>query len=473
LDGFLNRNPPTISARQAYKRKNQTAKVVWFNAWRQDKDEALWAAFALTLTQTLAKQLPFLQRIMCHLRLRFIRFDWRDGWFSAVRVVILSLVIAFVTIAFGTFLYRHPDSINPASTRLGQPSATDKALPGKSEPAPTKEEQPENALIKILITGAGSAGYRFLMAMLLKKVIDVLGNPFKIDLRKSSGELGYDAKISFIERFHEDFAKILRIYSKNQTVFVFIDDMDRCELPIAANLMQGINLLLSDQCNVIYVLGIDRDKIAAGLAAKYEKLLTYLSDQGNGSAARQTGLDFGYDFLEKFIQIPYQILRPSDDNIVKILSDDGSLKSPAVAPPSTVNIDPGILFETDVDSALVKEIAKMASPALNHNPRRLKQFVNCFRIGAITASRTGLFGPPRSSEFSQFTPEQLGKLVTICLRWPSLLEVQSRHRAFCDLLRKRRLVNISNIALLLRKDPRRWKLIGALSRDCRHYCLMV
>jgi hypothetical protein len=31
------------------------------------------------------------------------------------------------------------------------------------------------------------------------------------------------------------------------------------------------------------------------------------------------------------------------------------------------------------------------------------------------------FQSARSSEFSQFTPEQLGKLVTICLRWPSLL----------------------------------------------------
>jgi hypothetical protein len=43
-------------------------------------------------------------------------------------------------------------------------------------------------------------------------------------------------------------------------------------------------------------------------------------------------------FLEKFNQIPYQILRPFDDDIVKILSNDGSLKSPSVAPHSTVKL---------------------------------------------------------------------------------------------------------------------------------------
>ena len=33
-------------------------RPVWFNAWRLDKEEALWAAFALLVTQSLAKDLP-------------------------------------------------------------------------------------------------------------------------------------------------------------------------------------------------------------------------------------------------------------------------------------------------------------------------------------------------------------------------------------------------------------------------------
>lgn len=42
-----------------YKQSGRQAKIVRFNAWRYDKDEALWAAFALLLTNSLAKQLRF------------------------------------------------------------------------------------------------------------------------------------------------------------------------------------------------------------------------------------------------------------------------------------------------------------------------------------------------------------------------------------------------------------------------------
>jgi len=71
---------------------------------------------------------------------------------------------------------------------------------------------------------------------------------------------------------------------------------------------------------------------------------------------------------------------------------------------------------------MVKDIVRMVAPALDYNPRRIKQFINCFRLGAIVASRTGLFGPFRDpSKYTAFTPEQLGKLIAIYLRYPILL----------------------------------------------------
>ena len=395
-----------------YKRSGKQAKTVWFNAWRFDKDEALWAAFALLITNSLAGKLPFSKRVRADWTLQKRRFDWKRGWFPVVRFALLSLFLLYTTIALGRHLVSHHDEINPFSKSVTN---------GQQNTPGAKEPSPEEALLKLLLTGAGGAGSLLLLAMLIKKATDTVGNPFAIDLKKFSGSLNYEERISFIEQFHEDFAKILKVYAEGQTVFVFIDDLDRCELPRAADMMQTINLLMSDTCKVVYVLGLDRDKIAAGLASKYEKLLTYLGSSRGGTNAEssaQSGLDFGFDFLEKFIQIPYQIPTPTTESISRLFSGSNG-QEPTI--PTTENVDPGILFETKTDSTLVQQIVAMIAPSFDHNPRRMKQFVNCFRLCAITASRTGLFGPPRDVKFSRLTPEQLGKMVAICLRWPLLI----------------------------------------------------
>jgi hypothetical protein len=111
-----------------------------------------------------------------------------------------------MTIAIGIHLFKYPTSIS---------------LLGNLD-----EKFPE-----LLLAAAGGAGYLVLIAMLIKKVVDAIGNPFAIDLKKFSGTLSYEERVSFIERFHADFAKILGVYAEGQTVFVFIDDLDRCELP--------------------------------------------------------------------------------------------------------------------------------------------------------------------------------------------------------------------------------------------------
>jgi hypothetical protein len=405
-----------------YKRSGRQAKTVWFNAWRFDKDEALWAAFALLITNSLAKRLPFSKRAQAHWTLQKQRFDWKRGWFPVVRFILLSLFLAYTTIALGRHLIKDPDAINPFSKSVTSTSGATTNTPNDHQSPPSaKEPSPEEALLKLTLTGAGGVGSLLLLAMLVKKATDAIGNPFAIDLKKFSGSLNYEERISFIEQFHADFAKILKVYAEGQTVFVFIDDLDRCELPRAADMMQTINLLMSDTCKVVYVLGLDRDKIAAGLASKYEKLLTYLGSARGGTNAEssaQSGLDFGFDFLEKFIQIPYQIPTPTTESISRLFSSSDGQR-PTI--PSTENVDRGILFETKADSTLVQQIVAMIAPSFDHNPRRMKQFVNCFRLCAITASRTGLFGPPRDAKFSRLTAEQLGKMVAICLRWPLLI----------------------------------------------------
>jgi len=50
---------------------------------------------------------------------------------------------------------------------------------------------------------------------------------------------------------------------------VFIDDLDRCEVPKAADLMQAINLMIGDGSPLFFIIGLDRGKVAASIAFKY------------------------------------------------------------------------------------------------------------------------------------------------------------------------------------------------------------
>ena len=372
-------------------------RPVWFNAWRLDKEEALWAAFALLVTQSLAKDLPWYARLRAHLRLQVSRFDWKKGWFGICRFLLLTAFLIYTLIGTARYLASHSDAIDAFSSKL-----TTKADQKNIAPA----DKPEEALLRLLFVSLGGAGYVFLAAWLVKKAVDVVGNPFQIDLRKYSERVNYEERISFIERFHRDFGEIVRTYAGDQTVFVFIDDLDRCEIPRAAELMQAINLLLSDTSQVVYVLGLDREKIAAGLASKFHEVLPFLNEKRDGSK-EYSGLDFGYSYLEKFIQIPFQVPRPAGRDIARMLSTLNQQK-PTTDAGKASEVSPGLLFETQVDSPLVQDIVMTVAPALEHNPRRIKQFINHFRLSAIIASQTGLFGAPRDAKFAVFTPQILG-----------------------------------------------------------------
>ena len=65
------------------------------------------------------------------------------------------------------------------------------------------------------------------------------------------------------------------------------------------------------------------------------------------------------------------------------------------------------------DSQAIRDIVMMVAPALDSNPRRIKQFINMFRLNAVIAAETGIN--------ERLELEQLGKFVAISLRWPRLL----------------------------------------------------
>ncbi|MFM7716454.1 MAG: serine/threonine-protein kinase pkn1, partial [Microcystis sp.] len=79
----------------------------------------------------------------------------------------------------------------------------------------------------------------------------------------------------------------------------------------------------------------------------------------------------------------------------------------------------------DKDSPTVRNVIMMVASALDYNPRRIKHFINVFRLKVYIASTTGLFYEERDEDnnllYPSLTFEQLGKFTAISLKWPLLL----------------------------------------------------
>lgn len=393
------------------------AKTVWFNAWRHEREEELWAAFALDFTTKLAGTVPLWQRPWLNLKLRCLRFDWRRGWLRVLQALGLAIVFVFISVRIGQYLFQPNSPVRQILTApaTGQHGGETKA------PEPLKWE---DYWLRLALGVGGSAAYLLIFVAVLRRVSDVIGNPLALQLSRYVRDPGYETRTPFIETFHVDFERLVHTYAQKKRVFVFIDDLDRCEVPKAADLMQALNLLISESAPVFYVLGLDREKIAAGLAAKYEKLLPYLSSKyTNRVPLAVSGTEFGYTFLEKFVQLPFLVPRPKTADVEKLLDELSSTSAePRNRMGAEIAIDPGLLVELSVDSTSFRNVVTMVAPAFEYNPRRLKQFVNLFRLRALLASQTGLFGSSRDpARFDALTLEQLGKLVAISLRWPLLL----------------------------------------------------
>lgn len=466
--------------------------TVQFNAWRHDKEDALWAAFAIEFIRKLSRQLPLRHRLWAHSKLVFRRFKWEDGWLDVFRSIV-AVIFFILVIKAGLTLYTQT-----SNSQLNNPDTIEK-IPLIGQVAGSQWYK----IIAWAIASGGITGVFVFVFSLLTKIKGFINVPFASNLTKHVQSPDYKNRVAFIELFHEDFHKIVRAYAGNRRVYVFIDDLDRCDVPKAADLMQALNLMISDAQQLIFILGMDREKVAAGLAVKYEKLLPYLTSTLSRADDRKSpvfdplkGLEYGYAFIEKFIQLPFLVPRPVEADLNNLLNKLGSpmgiserVRRPGriaqafsklrerfrkilpakknqgvnfnarsndseVAPTGDTKQPTGaisqeretltdeqkkrreaIRFEINKESLAVRKIVLLVAPALENNPRRIKQFINLFRLRAFIAYETGLF------DFIDDTPDnerltlgKLGKFVAISLRWPLLLsDLDFNHKLLSNL----------------------------------------
>ncbi|MDJ0580728.1 GUN4 domain-containing protein [Crocosphaera sp.] len=494
------------------KKQNSEFKIVSFNAWRHDKAQALWAAFAISFLQQISQPRNFGEvrlTIYGHIKLFFFRFNWKKNWVEFFQAASLSLFIVsvagtipilFFTQGIGSIqafsdqgkcIDEKGNNPNPGTQNKEQKNA--KTTPENKQVKPQQDNQGTKAenngkqdksssnnlcgIQTFLLMSGGVTASATGVVSLLIRLRNLIGDP-KLDLTKYLKYPNYDSQVPFIEKFHEDFSKIVKAYTpKNGKVYVFIDDLDRCELAKAADLMQAFNLMIANDPHIIFILGMDRGKVAASIALKQKNLLPYLPSssvvldtENQKDQAESKGLEYGYAFVEKFVQLPFQVPQPTQDKFEEFLAElskdtqseesqhskestpksqenfffkgakwfnsffrqngtassnlqgsDSTETNPLSNPSQTEEKRTTIFKVVDgKDSAILHSILKMVAPILDYNPRRFKQFVNLFRLKTYIASYTGLFDEVVTNGQTQddLTLRQLAKFTAICLKYP-------------------------------------------------------
>lgn len=380
--------------------------TIWFNAWKFDKEEQLWAALSLSVIDQLKKRYGPIDRIIFWLKITFKRFSTLQAIFIVLIRIVVPLILGYLALSYNQYI------------------AYSKII-GLYQPI-----LPIGLAIGALISGMAS-------------ISRIIKNPFDISAKDFYNKPNYDEKVGFLGSFEEDFSQIVSIAInslawKNRKLIIFIDDLDRCEPPKAVDIIQAINQVL-DSAGCIFVLGMDSTAVVASIESKYKEILERIhrDNAGIGSPGRM--------FLDKIIQVPFYVPRPIDDSIAKLA--DGFTQSGIDFHEASSSIVNGILeslnekiiidenikddetynnqeidFKVDRASYAHEDVRKailIGSSLLEKNPRQVKRFINQFRLFIYVASERRMLEEHKVGEqYQGLTLDRLAIWVAWQIRWP-------------------------------------------------------
>ena len=431
-----------------------SALCVRFNAWRHDKQDALWAAFALAFVKSLRAEVGLVRAWRGDILLLLKRLNGARAWFQLGLLLVSALALVIGLFEVWSLVTTHPTEVRQLLDWLVkiEPEPDEKAKVAAAIPGASKLRLLASSGTFGTLAALGLAGlYKFHAAIKM---------PLSLKLEKYISKPDYEGHASFIEDFHRDLNRLVEAYAGRRRVFIFIDDLDRCDVPRAADLMQAINLMIGDSRNLVFIMGMDREKVAAGITQKYSQILPFLRETAhwkpNDEKDNHIPLYFGYGYLEKFIQISFTLPVAAGEKALEGFFLDETAPTPqpgwrsrlwrywaarfAPAPgpmsaPQAIAADriaqsastsPERVAERrfnrlkmEQESERIRKIVGIVSALFEYNPRRIKQFINTFRLALYIASDLGLFDE-EETQAPPATPEQIGKFVALLLRFPDL-----------------------------------------------------
>jgi len=405
--------------------------TVWFNAWKYDTSEQVWAGLVDAIVSQISGRLPPTDRELFLLRLQLARID--DG------IVRRKIYDRVVTIWWNKVRNWFLLGVGAIATALGLHHVTaDATLPPFLQHLISASP---------VAASAGLAFYLFLTYGSSRR--ETHSEPASFSLAQYLKVPDYDHALGTIHHIHLDLLRVLSLTPRDEEtsgpspIVIFIDDLDRCSPSKVASVVEGVNMFLaSEDYRCMFVIGMDPQMIAAALEEAHAKVRDQLPSYENT-------VPLGWRFMDKFIQLPFTI-PPSDKDRLKSYVDwlaapeqrDATLAADERAPVAQVTpITPIVQRsqrKTDIALSPVEEpepskqaqaeilfkesrdvgiIIREAAGNTSGNPREIKRLANLARL------YLGLRNSKRRHSSTWISPNlgQYARWIALTLRWPDMM----------------------------------------------------
>jgi hypothetical protein len=312
--------------------------------------------------------------------------------------------------------------------------------------------------LKDYLLSIGKLGLASLIPLvytIAKDIRQSIKKPTDLGIRQYISETNRSHRVGFLSLFRDDYEYLIEIVARQRLLVVFVDDLDRCTPPKPAEIIEGINLLLGNR-NSVFVIGMDSKMVATSLEVKYKDLTAYVGDADDPGE-----LTLGHRFLEKIIQINFHIPRTDPQKAANFVDVSLGYKEATAEPEPTRQeieqkvreIQSGRAIDTETprqtviaekakqeiivrtfeQSAQVRNAIHLAVGYLGQNPRKIKRFINNYRLQVLIANRRGLI----SNNAIDLT--LLAKWLLILTRWPEIANILPSNGNFVESLKQARI----------------------------------
>ncbi|MGD8890748.1 MAG: P-loop NTPase fold protein [Desulfobacterales bacterium] len=384
--------------------------TTWFNPWKFSEPDKVWASFVDVITRCIRSNLGWLSRI----EFEFLRFylNLKKRFNIAVTIRLLILV------AIGYLIYWLVTDSNLAKVTNAVLLDILKSNEVSDETIIAVQQLPYKALLQVV-------GALFIVYQLYFKVVQ----KFNLGLLEYLRETDFSDKIGTLAEFDVEMEKLNACIPKNLKIVIFIDDLDRCKPGVLLEIIQALQLLhVSERC--IFILGLDLEIVSSSIEEGIPELSKSVGPvDGNYQHGR------GYQFLEKIIHTRINVPYYSSDEIETFIAaaigkkPDKTL-SDASSPPAA-EVPEGIVKDSPEVERIIKEYGKKYL----YNPRRIKKFINTFRLYVHLAKVLG----------RKESIETIARFLILIEKWPGVVEILRTHPSFLDQFQKDRSIDADTL----------------------------
>ena len=367
---------------------------VEYNAWEYADSDRLWTGLIQKIVAQLDEHLTWNERLS-------LRTKQIVGMYLSPLVAILFLTLLLALLVVLT------QRADDALTLFGD------------------VERGEAVSAVLLAVAVVAAGAEFLARQIKQPISDEIGRIIDDMQQQREERATHRVKQALSETVEGSFAAKEPeaggpVGQPRLKVFVFIDDLDRCQLESIVEILEAIKLFLAEQ--IFFVLmAVDTRVLAQAIRTRYRR-------EDGGRLARE--------YIEKIVQVPIQVPAAGETRLAFLLEnlmnlqeteEEGEEEGAAEeAPAGEEAVTDGaaegdeervVQMELLPDTAAERDaLAGLAERYLESNPRRIKRLLNTYRYVKILSHWHGEDTDTEAWQLSMIA------WLTFTMRWPHFMK---------------------------------------------------